>query len=425
MPRERLFALCDANSFYASAEAVFEPRLWATPLVVLSNNDGTVVALNAPAKALGIQKFEPFFRIRHLVAEAGLAVRSSNFELYGDVSRRMFDCLRQFSDRVEEYSIDEAFVELLLPLRGPVPERLALMRRTVKQWTGIPLSIGAGRTKVLAKAAAWVAKKQPEVEGVFHLADQQAEERVLSLLPVGEVWGIGRRWRQMLEAEGVETALHLRDLPQLWVRKRMGVVGLRTVLELRGMSCLPLQLAPPARKSMVVSRSFGRPVASQAELAEAVASFTAKAAVKLRREHLAAGALTVFAQSSAYREGEFYSRSVTATIATATNHTPTLLRYAQTLVERVWKEGVNFAKAGVMLGGITDEGCIQLSLFDEYDPLDERPGQLMRTVDGLNRQHGLGSVRFAAEGTARRWRTRAAFRSNRWTTRWAELPQVL
>lgn len=420
---ERWFVHCDANSFYASCEAIFEPRLWTVPLVVLSHNDSAVVALNPSARKLGIRRGQPFFELQSLRESDGLVVRSSNFEYYGDISRRLSVCLRQFAPAgVEEYSIDEMFLVVEGLSLAQLTDQLCLIRRTVQRWLNLPVSLGAGRTKTLAKAATWVAKKLLQEQGFFVLGNAQTEEEILGKLPISQVWGIGPKWAKVLSEEAkVETALHLRNLPDLWVRKRLSVVGLRTLLELRGMSCLPLSLAPPARQSLVVSRSFGRPVASLLHLQEAVATFTAKAARKLRREHLAAGVVSVFAHSSPHRDN-YYSNSATARLFSESNHTPTLLKSVLPLAQSVWRAQVHFAKAGVMCLGLCDEGNIQLNLFEQMDWWDTRSHRLMETVDVLNCKHGQDTVRFAAMGTEQPWQGKSQHRSPRWTTRWTELP---
>ncbi|OWY64089.1 hypothetical protein B7486_49260 [cyanobacterium TDX16] len=383
-------ALVDCNSFYCSCESVFQPRLWMTPLVVLSNNDGSVVSLNECAKALGIRKCQPFFQCRDLMHSADLAVRSSNFALYGDMSARVMETLRQFSPSVEVYSIDEAF----LCLRHVEPEsRTEYARRIraiVRQHTGIPISSGVAQTKTLAKVANRFAKSTSELEGVLDITGAlERQLELLAALPVLDVWGIGSRWGQMLTAEGIDTALKLREQPNWWVRTRMGVVGLRTVFELRGSSCLPLELLPRRRKSMMVSRTFGRATRSRHELEEAVATFTAKAAQKLRREGLVAGALCVFVSSSRFKEN-FYYNSARSRLMTASNHTPTLLKSALALTQQLWRDEIEFAKAGVILTKLVDENIIQLSLFDDdYDPADELSKQngtkKSRNTCGLSR----------------------------------------
>ena len=295
-------ALADCNSFYCSCQSVFEPRLWTTPLVVLSNNDGSVVALNNPAKALNIKKTQPFFQYRSLMQSANLVARSSNFALYGDMSHRVMQTLREFSPSVEIYSIDEAFLSL-----KHIPPRQRMdyarnIRAVVLQHTGIPISIGIAETKTLAKAANKFAKQISELAGVLDITrDFAQQQELLAALSVLDVWGIGSRWGKLLIEEGIDTALKLRELLDWLVRKWMGVVGLRTVCELRGWSCLRLELHPRQRKSMMVSRTFGRSVLKKRELEEAVATFTSRAAYKLRKEHLTTGALSVFVSSSRFK----------------------------------------------------------------------------------------------------------------------------
>lgn len=248
-------ALVDCNAFYCSCQSVFEPRLWTTPLVVLSNNDGSVVALNRAAKSLGIQKTQPFFQCRQLTQSANLAVRSSNFALYGDMSSRVMDTLREFSPSVEVYSIDEAFLCLKHILPRSRTEYAHHIRAVVLQHTGIPISIGIAETKTLAKVANKITKHSPELDGVLDITEAIAQQQeLLATLSVLDVWGIGSRWGQMLANEGIDTALKLREMPDWLVRKWMGVVGLRTVFELRGWSCLPLELHPRQRKSLMISR---------------------------------------------------------------------------------------------------------------------------------------------------------------------------
>ncbi|MDZ4878992.1 MAG: Protein UmuC [Chroococcidiopsis cubana SAG 39.79] len=416
--------LVDCNSFYCSCESVFQPRLWTTPLVVLSNNDGSVVSLNESAKALGIRKCQPFFGCRDLMSSANLAVRSSNFALYGDMSARVMETLRQFSPSVEVYSIDEAF----LCLRHVEPQARTdyarRIRAIVRQHTGIPISIGVAETKTLAKVANRYAKQTDALEGVLDITGSlERQLELLAALPVVDVWGIGSRWGQMLRDEGIDTALKLREQPDWWVRMRMGVVGLRTVFELRGSNCLPLELYPRRRKSMMVSRTFGRATRSRQELEEAIATFTASSARKLRREQLIAGALCVFVSSSRFKEN-FYYNSARSRLMTASNHTPTLLKSALALAQQLWRDDVEFARAGVILTQLVDENIVQLSWLDDYDPTDERAQRLMQTLDRLNQQSGQEPLRYAVMGTTGRWQTRGRYRSNRWTTRWSELPIV-
>lgn len=336
--KETVIGLCDCQSFYASCEALFEPRLWTLPLVVLSNNDGAIVALNESAKAIGVKKFEPFFRFRHLVQSANLQVRSSNYALYRDMSLRVLECLRLFSSDVEMYSIDEAFVSLdHIPAEART-DYAQKIRATILKYVGIPTRLGVGETKTLAKVAQHYVKQRLEVDGVLDITDSSQQEELLAALPVTEVWGIGRRWGKFLIAQGIDTALKLRDAPDGWLRQKLSVVALRTSIELRGQSCLTLELEPRPRKSLVISRSFGQPVCDRHELQEAISTFTARAACKLRREGLAARAISIFAHSSRFKE-PYYNNSARCQFWIASNHTPTLLQYAMPLVEEVWRGG--------------------------------------------------------------------------------------
>lgn len=296
-----VFALVDCNNFYASCERVFNPRLIGRPVVVLSNNDGCVVARSNEAKALGIGMGVPEFKVRELIQRHDVAVLSSNYALYGDLSRRVMDTLRGLASQVEIYSIDEAFLDV--SGFGGRLEHARQMRQTVRQWTGIPVSVGIGPSKVLAKVANKLAKKTPGAEGVYDLCDEAARREALERFPVADVWGIGPAHAKLLLGHGCETAADLRDADERWIKKRLGVVGVRMVHELRGISCLPLERCPPAKKNIACTRSFGRYVETLAEMREAVASYAARAAVKLRRQGSCAGLLTVFLMTNNFRPG--------------------------------------------------------------------------------------------------------------------------
>ncbi len=420
--QDRRIALIDCNSFYCSCEALFEPRLWKVPLVVLSNNDGVVVSHNRAARELGVPRGATFFNIRHLMLSGQLAVRSSNYSLYGDISSRVMVTLQQFSPVVEVYSIDEAFLSLDHVREECVAEYAERIRSVIRQWVGIPVSIGIGGTKTLAKIANRIAKAS--TDSCTFCLSPSVHPQVLSALPVGDVWGIGSRWQKMLKAAGIDTALKLQEADDWWIRKCMGVVGLRTVLELRGISCLPLEPCPPTRKSLIVSRSFGQAVRSIAELKEAVATFTARAARKLRREHLACSTVSVFVQSSRFKDNP-YSASSVARLPLTSNSTSTLLGYTLPLAEQLWQEDVVFSKAGVLCTGLQEEDTVQLNLFHDYVPEKvARSKRLMRAVDTVNGRYGHDSLRFAAASPHRPWQTVVNYRSARYTTCWEELPIV-
>ena len=277
-----LFALADCNNFYASCERVFNPKLAGRPAIVLSNNDGCVVARSNEAKALGIAMGVPAFQIRHLIRKHDVQVFSSNYALYGDLSQRVMETLQQFSPEVEVYSIDEAFLNLSGFTNINLTDYGRRIRATVKQWTGIPVSVGIAETKTLAKIANHVAKRTEGTDGVFDFTAWPDRDSVLARVLVEEVWGIGPNYARLLTQHGITTALGLRDADDHWIQKQMGVVGLRTVHELRGISCLPLEQCPPPKQGITCSRSFGRPVTTLAEMREAVAAYTARAAEKLR-----------------------------------------------------------------------------------------------------------------------------------------------
>jgi len=416
-----IFALVDCNNFYASCERVFDPRLEGKPVVVLSNNDGIVVARSNEAKALGIGMGVPEFQIRHLIRRHDVQVFSSNYTLYGDMSRRVMEALSQFAPDIEIYSIDEAFLSLAGFTTRNLTEYGRMIRTTVKRWTGIPVSVGIAGTKTLAKVAARVAKRTQDAAGVFDLTVCQDRGALLAGIPVEDVWGVGPAFARFLTRHGITTALALRDADEQWIGQHMGVVGRRLVLELRGVSCLALDDCPPPKQGITVSRSFGRPVTSLPEMQEAVAAYTARAAEKLRGERLAVNVLTVFLTTNTFKTDEpQYSNTVTIKLPVATDSTPDLLHYALPGVERIFREGYRYKKAGVMLTALVPASQVQGHLFDQQDR--ERSGRLMRALDRLNDRMGAGTLRYAAEGFIKRWRARFERRSPAYTTNWRELP---
>jgi DNA polymerase V len=297
-----VIALVDCNNFYASCERVFNPKLRNKPVVVLSNNDGCVVARSDEAKALGIPGGIPAFKIDHLLRSGEVFACSSNYALYGDMSRRVMETLLHFTPGIEVYSIDEAFLNLSGFARGSLADYGRLIRRTVIRWTGIPVSIGIAETKALAKIANRLAKKSPKAEGVLDLTASLYQEKALAVTDVEDVWGIGRRYAKFLKKHGIETALDLRNAEDSWVKKHLSVVGLRLVKELRGVPCISLEVDLPAKKEICVSRSFGKPVTSVWEMREAVAMYATRAGEKLRMECSAAGVIMVFMMTNRFRE---------------------------------------------------------------------------------------------------------------------------
>jgi DNA polymerase V len=438
-----LFGLIDADSFYVSCERAFQPALEGKPVVVLSNNDGNVVARSRESKALGITMGMPFFKAKPVIERHGVTWFSSNYTLYGDLSRRVFDTIDRFVPALEHYSIDEAFVHFD---EGHHAEDAHEIKRTVRRWTGIPVSVGIGPTKVLAKIASCIAKKDPDCGGVVDLSGPDAD-RYLKDFDVSDVWGIGPRYAEFLKSEGeedgsqpdlwegaglprlrrkrrIETALDLKNCTDAWVRKHLTIKGLRLVWELRGVSCLPLEVFEKPRKGLCCSRSFGRPVTAPEDLGEAVAMHAARGGEKLRRQRLAASHLTVFISTSRFRENpeEIYSGGASWRLPYPTSYTPALVAAAQALLARVYKPGFVYHKAGVFLTDIVPDGERQQDIWAGID--DERRARLMEAVDRINRKHGRHTVRPLAVGGERRWEMRRERLSPRYTTRIGEVLRV-
>jgi DNA polymerase V len=418
------YGLIDCNNFYASCERAFRPELRGRPVVVLSNNDGCVIARSAEAKALGVPMGAPFFKCRGLLARHGVEVFSSNYALYGDMSARVMRVLARFCPRVDVYSIDEAFADLTGVPGGPSAFARRL-RATVEAWTGIPVCIGIGPTKTLAKLANRFAKKQPRSRGVFDISASPDPDRVLRWTEIGDVWGIGPRHARRLRKMGVHHALAFRDMDSDWVKRKMTVTGLHTLLELRGQPCHGFGSGPAPRKTVVSSRSFGRPVSRLDDLLEAVAQYTTRAAERLRGQECVAAHVLVSLETNGFKLGNpQYSNTQAVPLAVATAHTPTLIRAAQTGLARIYREGYEFKKCGVTLSGLEPAGSRWLSLLAL--PPDHRPGDepLMRAVDALNARWGRDTVVFAASGIDGSWRMRREMRSPRYTTVWKELLEV-
>jgi DNA polymerase V len=421
------FLLFDCNNFYASCERVFDAQLRGRPVVVLSNNDGCVIARSAEAKALGIPMGAPVFQYAALFRRENVVVRSANFALYGDMSRRVMETLARFGDDLEVYSIDEAFLRLPLPRRGNA-ELVALARqarRTVGRWTGLPVSVGIASTKTLAKLANGRAKWLPGAGGgVFCFEAARFPDQVLADTAIEAVWGIGRRRAPWLRERGIDTALALRKADPAWVRRHLTVTGYRTHRELNGESCLALEEVTP-RHTVLCSRSFGRRVYELADLREAVACFAARAAEKLRRHGMAAGMAQVFIKTSSHgREASGrYGSAASVTLPVATAYTPTLVATAHGALEQIYRPGYAYAKAGVLLADLCPEDAVQLNLFTPDGDRETKSG-LMRTMDALNRRFGEGTVFLAGQGIRRTWKGQRKTPSPRYTTCWEELLTV-
>jgi len=418
-----LYALVDCNNFYASCERLFRPELKGKPVVVLSNNDGCVISRSNEAKDVGIPMGAPAYQWEHAFRQHGVAVFSSNYALYGDLSNRVMSILEDMAPRVEVYSIDEAFLDLT-GVADPVALCRAIRERATRH-TGIPVSIGLARTKTLAKLAARRAKKNPTLSGVFDLGAVDAEG-VLRETDVGAVWGIGFRHAKRLLARGVRTALDFSRLPADWVRKEMTVVGLQTQLELKGISCLSVAAAPASRRSVLCSRSFGQLVEDKEHLREAVCAFAARVAEKLRNEGLEAQALQVFTLTPRHREElPQHQGQATVVLPGPTNFTPDIVAAALRALDQSFRPGFAYQKAGVVLLGLTSATGRQRSLLDLPPEERQRKRALMSVLDSVNRRHGRGALRLAISSAPDRpWHMRQHRRSPRYTTNWDELPRI-
>jgi DNA polymerase V len=413
---QRYFALVDCNNFYVSCERVFDLTLRGRPVVVVCNNDGCIIARSNEAKALGIPMGAPLFQYNHVIKKEKIDVRSSNYALYGDISARVMKILEESTEEIEVYSIDEAFIEMTADSK--LFEEAMALRKKILQWTGIPISIGIGRTKTLAKVANRLAKKSKE--NVFFLKEE-AEESVLAELSVENIWGIGRRLSVFLETSGVTTALDLRRSCDTWVKKNMSVTGLRTVFELRGIPCLLSDDAPSAKKSVTSSRSFGRPVVSKLELGEALASYAARAGEKIREEGMLASYLSAFVVFHPYTTGIISARWI---FPEPTSNTPELIFAAKEALLPLYKEGKPCRKAGVMLEGLVSSAAKQRDLFISHSKKGDRWEKTMSILDDFNKKVGYRAIRFASEGIEKPWKTRRAKCSPRYTTRWEEVLKI-
>ncbi len=418
-----LFALVDCNNFYVSCERVFQPKLNGQPVIVLSNNDGCVVARSNESKALGIAMGVPEFQIRSIIRAHHVQVFSSNYALYADMSQRVMETLEQFCPDLEIYSIDEAFLSLSGFTSRDLLDYGQTIRRMVQQWTGIPVSIGIAESKTLAKLANRIAKRNPDIDGVFDLTTCPDRDLLLSRIPVEEVWGIGSNHAKTLTNHGITTTLHLRQADHRLIQKHLGIVGVRIVEELSGRSCLPLEECPPSKQSITCSRTFGTPITTMVEMEEAVSVYVSRAAEKLRRGGLAATSLTVFLTTNPFKAGPQYSNAVTSKLPVATDSTPEVIRLALRSLQRIYREGYEYKKAGVLFTGLVSASQIQADLFDQFDRT--RSKRVMAALDRINDRWGAGTLRYAATGLHRTWTTQFHRRSPAYTTHWDELPIVM
>lgn len=423
-----VFALVDANNFYASCEKLFDPRLRHRPVVVLSNNDGCVVARSAEAKALGIPMGEPWFKLQEAARRHGIVALSSNYALYADLSNRVVDVLSGFTPNLEVYSIDESFLDLTGFERQGLHDYGARIRHRIAEWLGLAVCVGIAPTKTLAKLANHCAKKGlAGSDGVCDLTSLPEAQlsALFSSIGVDEVWGVGRKLSARLAEIGIQTVQALRECDPDLIQARFSVVLARTVRELRGLSCLALEEIVPDRQQIMSSRSFGRLIHERADLEEAVASYIARAAEKLRAQAALAGALQVAIRTNIFKpEVPQYQRTLTVPLPEATADTRVLTAWGLRILRRIYRPGYAYHKAGITLLDIRPRENQQLSLFAPASLVSPSDDRLMGTLDAINQRFGRGTMRLAAEGMAKSWQMRRGNLSPGYTTNWAELPRV-
>lgn len=417
----RAIALIDVNNFYASCERVFNPKLEGKPVVVLSNNDGCAIARSAKAKELGIKMGEPWFKLRESAKQYGIIAVSSNYALYADMSDRVMSIIGQYAPSQEVYSIDESFLDLT----GIPQDHVQLatkMRAQIKQWTGLPVCVGIGQSKTLAKLANHIAKKRPEYNGVCNLNNlhENALNELMSSIDVSEVWGIGRRLSVRLKALNISTVLDLKCANPDYLRQQFNVVVEKTNRELNGVTCLELEEIAPNKKEIMSSRSFGHKVRDLQSLQEAVTLYVSTSAEKLRKQQSFAGAIRVFICTSPHGDGAKYANSMTIALPAPTDDTVQLTATALWILKKIYKRGYEYQKAGVMLTDICSKTEQQTDLFG-YQPTSKNTDKLMSTLDAINAKMGKSTLRLASQGFNAPWKMRQDNKSPNYTTSWDSL----
>ena len=413
-------ALIDCNSFYVSCERLFNPKIRKKPVVVLSNNDGCIISRSNEAKALGIKMGEPYFKAKNIIIKNNVHVFSSNYSLYGDLSRRVMRTLKRFNSDIEVYSIDEAFMDLSNFSDKEIEEVGKEIRNTVLQWTGIPTSIGIAKTKTLSKIANHIAKKKKS--GVTSLIGIENIDPILEKIEINDVWGVGRQLTKFYQKHGVYNAKQLKNKSNTWIKKCSNVLSSRTAMELRGIPCIDLETTTSKRKSCVVSRSFGKRVENFQELKEAVASYCLNASEKIRSESLVAKSITVFVRTSPFQKNfYYYSNSKTLDFPIATNNSIETVKAAVSILEKIFKDGCRYQKAGVMLTGLSNSFG-KKNLFSSEK--DEKINKLMRSIDSTNYRYGRSTLSIASAGVYKKWNMRRDHSSKIDTADFYSLPRI-
>ena len=394
-------ALVDCNSFYVSCERLFNPSIIKKPVVVLSSNDGCVISRSAEAKILGIKMGEPYFKVKKIVKENDVKTFSTNFSLYGDISRRVMKTLKQFSPRMEIYSIDEAFLDLNSVKDENLLEHCYRIRETILKWTGIPTSIGVAKTKTLSKAANYVAKK--EKSGVIDFVNSQQTDKFLSNVKINDVWGVGKQLTKFYIRNGINTAYELKKKNNGWIKKNTNVFGSRTAMELKGIPCVSLESYQEKRKNCCVSRSFGKKVTKLEDLSEAIATHCLNAAEKIRLDKQTVKKITVFIRTSPFLiRNKYYANSKSIDLPIRTNDSIMLIKQALIALKSIYKKGYRYQKTGIVLSGLKDANIYNKNLFSTINN-DEKRIRLMQAIDHTNIKYGRNALSIAQARLKKKW----------------------
>ncbi|NYA46124.1 translesion error-prone DNA polymerase V subunit UmuC [Serratia fonticola] len=417
-----MYLLCDVNSMYASCEQLFRPDLKGKPVIVLSNNDGAIVAANRQAKALGIKRGAPYFQAKALIGKNRIACFSSNYALYSDMSSRVMATLEALAPRLEIYSIDEAFLDITgIEACEPLLDFGHRVRATVAQQTGLMCGIGIAQTRTLAKLANHAAKTWPGTRGVVDLSVRQRQRKLMALLPIEEVWGIGRKLSAKLRVMGIETVLQLADANLQLMKRTFGVVVKRTVRELNGTPCISID-ALPAKQQIICSRSFGERVTQLQDMKQAVCQYAERAAEKLRQERQYCRHVSVFVRTSPYANDPYYGNNANQVMMLASQDTRDIVAAAMKALDQIWRDGYRYQKAGIMLNDFCSRPG-QIDMFDDTPPR-ANSDSLMKVVDRINTT-GLGKIWFGGQGIDKGWRMKREMLSPAYTTRWKDLPKAI
>jgi len=420
IPHTKKIALVDCNSFYVSCERLFKPRILKKPVVVLSNNDGCIISRSSEAKALGIKMGDPYFKAKETIIKNNVHVFSSNYSLYGDISRRVMRILKYFVPDIEIYSIDEAFLDLSSIPNNKILSFSKKVRDTILQWTGIPASIGIAKTKTLSKIANHIAKKQKS--GIINLINIENIDSVLEKIKINDVWGVGRQLSKFYIKHGINNAKQLKNMPNNWIKNNSNVLGSRTAMELRGISCIGLEIYQVKRKSCCVSRSFGKKVENFQILAESIASYSLNAAEKIRSESLLAKSITIFIRTSLFQNKKiFYSNSKTIDFPIATDNSIEIVKHALKGLKFIFKKGYKYQKTGIILSGLLDSEKTP-NLFSSSK--GNKIKRLMKSIDYTNYRYGRSTLSLACAGLNRKWNVRRKYSSKIDTADFYRLPTI-